>query len=155
MMDIFKDFFNKEIIIAFLLGGGLSLLLGPIIIPMLRRLKFRQNIRQDGPQSHLKKAGTPTIGGLIFIISIILVMLIMRYDISDEGMVVLYGTVAFGSIGFIDDILKIIRKKNEGLTSKQKFVSQIIFSAVFAYCGYKTVGTSISIPFSFKILTNL
>ena len=147
MMDIFNSYFNKEIIVAFLLGGGISLVLGPIMIPMLKRLKFGQNIREDGPQSHLKKAGTPTIGGLIFIISIIVVMLVMRYDISDEGMVVLYGTLFFGLIGFLDDFLKIIHKKNEGLTSKQKFLLQIIFSGIFAYYGYKTMGTSISIPF--------
>ena len=146
-MSMFSEFLNKEILIAFVLGGVFSLVLGPIMIPILKRLKFGQNIRTDGPKTHLKKAGTPTIGGIIFLISIVVVMLIMRYDISDQAMIVLYGTLAFGLIGFLDDILKIIHKKNEGLTSKQKFGLQLVFSAVFAYYGYKTVGTTISIPF--------
>ena len=146
-MSMFSEFLNKEILIAFVLGGVFSLVLGPIMIPILKRLKFGQNIRTDGPKTHLKKAGTPTIGGITFLISIVVVMLIMRYDISDQAMIVLYGTLAFGLIGFLDDILKIIHKKNEGLTSKQKFGLQLVFSAVFAYYGYKTVGTTISIPF--------
>ena len=147
-MNMIVDFFNKEIILAFLLGGVFSLILGPILIPMLKKLKFGQNIRQDGPKSHLKKAGTPTIGGLIFIIAIVLVMLIMRYSLTDDAMIVLYATLAFGLIGFLDDILKIIHKKNEGLTSKQKFILQLVFSSAFAYYGYKAVGTAISIPFT-------
>lgn len=132
---------------ALVLGGIFALLLGPIIIPTLHKLKFGQNIRKEGPQSHLKKAGTPTIGGLIFLISIVLVMLIMRYKLSNEAMIVLYGTLAYGIIGFLDDILKIIHKENEGLKSGQKFILQLIFSGAFAYYGYKYLGTYIDIPF--------
>ena len=83
-------------------------------------MKFGQNIRKEGPQSHLRKAGTPTIGGLIFIISTLISMLIMRYDITDEAMIALYSLIAFGFIGFLDDILKIIKKENEGLKAWQK-----------------------------------
>ena len=148
MGELFSGFFNRTVLVAFGLGLVFSLILGPIIIPMLHKLKFGQNIRKDGPQSHMKKAGTPTIGGLIFIISITLVMIIMRYKCTSEGMIVLYGTLAFGLIGFLDDILKIIHKENEGLKSGQKFILQIIFSVALAYYGYKFVGTSISIPFA-------
>ena len=148
MGELFSGFFNRTVLIAFGFGLVFSLILGPIIIPMLHKLKFGQNIRKDGPQSHMKKAGTPTIGGLIFLISITLVMILMRYKFTSEGMIVLYGTLAFGLIGFLDDILKIIHKDNEGLKSGQKFILQILFSVALAYYGYKFVGTSISIPFA-------
>ena len=148
MGELFSGFFNRTVLIAFGLGLVFSLILGPIIIPMLHKLKFGQNIRKDGPQSHMKKAGTPTIGGLIFLISITLVMIVMRYKFTSEGMIVLYGTLAFGLIGFLDDFLKIIHKDNEGLKSGQKFILQILFSVALAYYGYKFVGTSISIPFA-------
>ena len=72
MGELFSGFFNRTVLVAFGLGLVFSLILGPIIIPMLHKLKFGQNIRKDGPQSHMKKAGTPTIGGLIFLISITL-----------------------------------------------------------------------------------
>lgn len=148
MGELFSGYFNRTILIAFGLGLVFSLLLGPLIIPMLHKLKFGQNIRKEGPQSHMKKAGTPTIGGLIFLISIALVMILMRYKFNSEGMIVLYGTLAFGLIGFLDDILKIIHKDNEGLKSGQKFFLQVVFSIALAYYGYKVVGTSISVPFA-------
>ncbi|MGM9977238.1 MAG: phospho-N-acetylmuramoyl-pentapeptide-transferase [Clostridium sp.] len=147
-MESLEGFFNIRIIIAFVLSLGVSLLLGPLIIPMLHKLKFGQNIREEGPKNHLKKAGTPTIGGLIFITSTIVSMIIMRYKLSDEAMVVMYGMLAFGLIGFLDDMLKIIHKHNEGLTSKQKFLLQLLFSVIAAWYGYTSIGTEISIPFT-------
>lgn len=147
-MESLEGFFNSRIIIAFVLSLGVSLLLGPLIIPMLHKLKFGQNIREEGPKNHLKKAGTPTIGGLIFITSTVVSMIIMRYKLSDEAMVVMYGMLAFGLIGFLDDMLKIIHKHNEGLTSKQKFLLQLLFSVIAAWYGYTSIGTEISIPFT-------
>ncbi|MDY4077368.1 MAG: phospho-N-acetylmuramoyl-pentapeptide-transferase [Clostridium sp.] len=147
-MESLEGFFNSKIIIAFVLSLVVSLLLGPLIIPMLHKLKFGQNIREEGPKNHLKKAGTPTIGGLIFITSTIVSMIIMRYKFSDEAMVVMYGMLAFGLIGFLDDMLKIIHKHNEGLTSKQKFLLQLLFSVIAAWYGYTSIGTEISIPFT-------
>ncbi len=141
------ELLNNKILIAFIIGLVVSLILGPIIIPALHKLKFGQNIRKEGPKSHLKKAGTPTIGGLIFIISIVIVMICMRYSLTDKAMIVLYGTLAFGIIGFLDDLLKIIHKDNEGLKAGQKFTLQIIFSIAIAIYGYKVLGTSVSIPF--------
>ena len=148
MGELLTGFFNSKTIVAFVVGFIASIVLGPIIIPILHKLKFGQNIRKEGPQSHLKKAGTPTIGGLIFIISIVIVMICSRYGLTDKGMIVLYGTLAFGLIGFLDDILKIIHKENEGLTAKQKFALQIVFSVAIAIYGYKIIGTAISIPFT-------
>ncbi|MDS0527302.1 phospho-N-acetylmuramoyl-pentapeptide-transferase [Clostridium sp. SHJSY1] len=148
MGELLSGYFNNKIIIAFVAGFIVSIILGPIIIPILHKLKFGQNIRKAGPQSHLKKAGTPTIGGLIFIGSIAIVMIFMGYDVRDKAMVVLYGTLAFGLIGFLDDLLKIIHKDNEGLKAGQKFTLQIIFSIAVAIYGQKAVGTAISlVPF--------
>ena len=87
MGELLTGFFNSKTIVAFVLGLVISLILGPIIIPILHKLKFGQNIRKEGPKSHLKKAGTPTIGGLIFIFSIIIVMIAMRYKLSDEAII--------------------------------------------------------------------
>lgn len=147
-MGALEGFFNSKVIIAFVLSLGVSLLLGPLIIPMLHKLKFGQNIREEGPKNHLKKAGTPTIGGLIFITSTIVSMIIMRYKPSDEGMIVMYGMLAFGLIDFLDDMLKIIHKHNEGLTSKQKFLLQLLFSVIAAWYGYTVIGTKISVLFT-------
>ena len=100
---------TSNITIAFVLGRILSLILGPIAIPMLRRLKFGQNIREDGPKSHLKKAGTPTMGGVIFILSTAIVMLVVSDSWTEQGMIVLYSLIAFGFVGFLDDLLKILK----------------------------------------------
>jgi phospho-N-acetylmuramoyl-pentapeptide-transferase len=122
MGDLLINLLTSNLIIGLVLGLIISLILGPIAIPALRRLKFGQNIRKDGPQSHLKKAGTPTMGGIIFIISTLVVMLLMRFKLSSPGMIALYSLIAFGFIGFLDDILKIIKKDNEGLKAWQKMV---------------------------------
>ena len=133
--------------IAAVLSLLISLALGPIAIPALRRLKFGQNIRKEGPQSHLKKAGTPTIGGLIFIGSTLITMLALRLKWNDEAMIVLYSLIAFGFIGFLDDLLKIIKKDNEGLKAWQKMVLLLVFSGAIAYYGYLNLSTSMIIPF--------
>lgn len=131
------------IVISFIIAS----ILGPIIIPLLHKLKFGQNIREEGPKSHLKKAGTPTIGGLIFIFATIITMFIMVGNPTDEAMVALYAFVGFGFVGFLDDLLKIIKKKNEGLTSGQKMILLLIVSGFLTWYAYKYIGTSINIPF--------
>lgn len=122
-------------------------MLAPLAIPALRRLKFGQNIRKEGPQSHLKKAGTPTMGGIIFIISTLIVMIFMRFKLSSPGMIALYSLIAFGFIGFLDDILKIIKKDNEGLKAWQKMVLLLAFSGIIAYYGFLNFGTNLKVPF--------
>ena len=112
----------KILAITLILGTLIALILGPIAIPILRRLKFGQNIREEGPKSHLKKAGTPTMGGVIFILSTLIVMLIMSSSFTEKGMIALYSLIAFGFIGFLDDILKIIKKQSEGLKAWQKMM---------------------------------
>ena len=133
-----------SVLIAFLL----SIMQGPLLIPMLHKLKFGQNIREEGPKSHLKKAGTPTMGGIIFMISTIITMLIIVRHSSDEAMIALYCFIAFGLIGLIDDLLKITRKKNEGLTSKQKMLLLVVVSGLIGYYASLKIGTDIMIPFT-------
>lgn len=147
MGDKLIQIITSKLGIGLALGFIFALILGPITIPILRRLKFGQNIRKEGPQSHLKKAGTPTMGGIIFILSTAIVMLIMRFKPSDEAMIALYAFIAFGIIGFLDDILKIIKKDNEGLKSWQKMALLLIFSGAIAWYGYTYLGTTIILPF--------
>lgn len=137
---------------AVLISFFISLLIGPIMIPLLHKLKFGQNIRQEGPKSHQKKAGTPTIGGLIFILSTAITMIILRVRPSDEAMVALYSFAAFGLIGFMDDMLKVIHKKNLGLRAYQKMLLLLIVAGIFAYyAAYSSdIGTAIIVPFTHK-----
>ncbi len=147
MGDKLIDIMTSKIAIGLVLSFVISIILGPIIIPMLTKLKFGQNIRKEGPQSHLRKAGTPTIGGLIFIVSTLIVTMVMRFSLTDEAMIALYSLIAFGFIGFLDDILKILKKDNEGLKAWQKMLLLIIFSTAIAVYGYVNLGTTIRFPF--------
>ncbi len=138
-----------KIIFSVLAAFVITLLEGPILIPMLHKLKFGQSIREDGPKSHLKKAGTPTMGGIIFILSAIITMAIMVRKPSDEAMVALYAFIAFGFIGALDDGLKIIRHHNLGLRAWQKMALLLAVSGGIAYyaAGNPDIGTSILVPF--------
>ncbi|MBU3180115.1 phospho-N-acetylmuramoyl-pentapeptide-transferase [Clostridium psychrophilum] len=137
----------STIIYSVLIAFFLSIIQGPILIPMLHKLKFGQNIRAEGPKSHLKKAGTPTMGGIIFIISTIITMLIIVRHTNDEAMIALYCFIAFGIIGFIDDMLKIKHKQNEGLKSKQKMLLIVIVAGLIGYYYSLKAGTDIMMPF--------
>ncbi|MBE6070747.1 MAG: phospho-N-acetylmuramoyl-pentapeptide-transferase [Clostridium butyricum] len=148
MGEAIKGVFNLNILIPLLMGLIFSIILGPIFIPLLHKLKFGQNIRTDGPKSHLKKSGTPTMGGIIFFLSTALTIVISRYKVNSQEMIMLYSLLAFGFIGFLDDMLKIIHKDNLGLKAMQKMILLLLFSIVFAWYGYKYVGTSILIPFT-------
>lgn len=116
-------------VIAFLL----TLILVPILIPTLKKLKFGQSIREDGPQSHMKKTGTPTMGGLTFLLSTIVVTIIALFFADQIGplILLLFVTIGFGLIGFIDDYIIVVKKNNQGLTSKQKFLAQIAIAVIF------------------------
>ncbi|WMJ81366.1 phospho-N-acetylmuramoyl-pentapeptide-transferase [Clostridium sp. MB40-C1] len=137
-----------SVLVAFVI----ALLQGPILIPMLHKLKFGQNIREEGPESHKAKSGTPTMGGIIFIIATIITVFIVMKKPGFETLLALFAFVSFGSIGFIDDFLKIAHKKNEGLNPRQKMILLILVSGIIAYYAYKSpsVGTSIIIPFTHK-----
>lgn len=121
---------------------------GPVIIPILRRLKVGQTVRDDGPQTHLKKNGTPTMGGIIFLLGVIVTSLFYVKDYP-KIIPILFVTLGFGLVGFLDDYIKVVLKRSEGLTPGQKMAGQIVITAVFAYYMVKMsdVGLQMLIPF--------
>jgi phospho-N-acetylmuramoyl-pentapeptide-transferase len=140
------------IIMAFLI----SVLLSPVFIPFLRRLKFGQSIREEGPQSHQKKSGTPTMGGIMILFSIIITTVVMTGKFSEPTVktyLLLLVTLGFGLLGFLDDFIKVALKRNLGLTSRQKLLGQIIISVIF-YLVYKQndFSTEIAIPLTDKTI---
>ena len=107
----------------------IGLLIGPYVIEKLREFQIGQYIREEGPQSHQKKSGTPTMGGLLICISI-LVPTLLWADLSNPFIwVVMLSTLAFGAIGFADDYIKVVHRRNKGLTARQKLALQFIVSA--------------------------
>lgn len=141
-----------RLIYSVLVAFFISILEGPIIIPLLHKLKFGQSIREEGPKSHQKKSGTPTMGGIIFILSSFITMALVVKKPGDEAMIALYAFVAFGIIGALDDGLKIIQKKNLGLRAYQKMILLLGASGWFAYYAAKNpdIGTSIIVPFAHR-----
>lgn len=129
----------------------LSAISGLVIIPALRRMKFGQSIREEGPQAHQKKAGTPTMGGLIFITSIVLSTLLLSYIfgvMTTQTIVLLLVLIGFGAIGFLDDFIIVVLKRNLGLTSLQKLIGQIIIAvAAFFLLKMGPFETTVNIPF--------
>lgn len=130
---------NIILILPILISFVISVILGPVVIPILRRLKFGQTVRDDGPQSHLKKSGTPTMGGLIILAGVIVTSLIYAKDYP-EIIPILFVTVGFGIIGFLDDYIKIVLHRSEGLTPGQKMLGQILVTAVFVFYYYRQTG---------------
>lgn len=135
-------------IICIISAFVLALAAGPIFIPVLTRMKFGQTVRNDGPQSHLKKTGTPTMGGIIIILSDAIVALAFSKD--KDMLLVLITTVLFGIIGFIDDYLKIKNKRSLGLRAYQKIIAQTLVSVFLALVasGISQAGTEVLIPFT-------
>jgi len=119
------------LLITALVSFAISLLIGPPVIKILRQLKFGQSIREDGPRTHLKKAGTPTMGGILILISLISGLFAARC-FSGEVLWVLFLTVGFGLIGLVDDLIIIITKRSLGLKARQKLFAQIVLAALAA-----------------------
>ena len=134
----------KPVLIAFFV----SVLLSPMMIRYLHKLKFGQFIRGEGPESHLKKSGTPTMGGLIILLGIVIASLfyVRRYPMIIP---VLFVTLGFGVIGFIDDYIKVVMKRSMGLHAWQKMLGQIVVTGVFAYYveKYSDINNELLIPF--------
>jgi phospho-N-acetylmuramoyl-pentapeptide-transferase len=124
----------------------IAVLLGPLAIPLLRRLKFGQQVRSDGPQTHLKKAGTPTMGGIIILLAAAVSFL--RYaEYTAEFRVLLTAMLGFGLVGFLDDYIKIAMKRSLGLTARQKLLGQLLFGAVICFMLYQAGhDTRIAVP---------
>ncbi len=134
----------RTILISFII----TLILGPIIIPMLNRLKIGQNVRDDGPKSHLVKSGTPTMGGIIMLIAL-LITTVTSGMLNSDMYILLISTFGFGFIGFIDDYMKIINKRSLGLKAHQKLIGQIVLAVLLAVYQSNTsmLGTKVIIPF--------
>lgn len=127
---------EKVIFFTIIMAFLVTVLLSPIFIPFLRRLKFGQSIREEGPKSHLKKSGTPTMGGIMIVLSITITTLVMTGKFSEPTVktyLLLLVTLGFGLLGFLDDFIKVALKRNLGLTSKQKLLGQIIISLIFYF----------------------
>ncbi|MDO4799492.1 MAG: phospho-N-acetylmuramoyl-pentapeptide-transferase [Bacillota bacterium] len=123
-----------------------GLVLGRIGIRLLHRLKYGQNVREEGLESHKVKQGTPTIGGLIFLATTLVSVLIWSLWQDPAVLYVLVSIVAFSAIGFLDDYLKIVRKQNEGLTSKQKLLLQFLVAGLLSFWAY-TMSSVVVVPF--------
>lgn len=143
----------NETILAVIIAFVVSAVLCPIVIPFLHRLKFGQQVRDDGPQTHLKKQGTPTMGGLVILSSIIITSLLYIRDYP-KIIPVLFMTVGFGVVGFLDDYIKIVMKRSEGLNPIQKLIGQFVIPGIFAYYIVTSpdIGTGMLIPFTGKYL---
>lgn len=135
-------------IICIISAFVLALVAGPVFIPLLTRMKFGQIVRDDGPQSHLKKTGTPAMGGIIIAVPALIVSLAFSKD--KDMLLVLITTMLFGVIGFIDDYLKIKNRRSLGLKAYQKIVLQLLVSVFMAVVasGISQVGTEVLIPFT-------
>ena len=140
---------SSHIVIPVLISFAVSVILGPVVIPFLRKLKMKQTERTDGVQSHLKKAGTPTMGGVMILASIIVTSLFYVKDYP-KIIPILFLTVAFGLIGFLDDYLKVVMKRPDGLFPMQKMALQIVVTAIFAYYIVEVadVPLTLLVPFS-------
>ncbi len=144
--------FVLPMLITFLITA----VLGPVLIPWLRKLKFGQEILEIGPNWHKSKSGTPTMGGIMFITGILVTMIIAllnEFDIRLLMMVLI--SLGFGLIGFIDDYVKVVKKRNLGLTAKQKFALQAILAAIYIIVLKETgnLETEIIVPFLKNTIT--
>lgn len=135
-------------VLPVLIAFAISVLLGPVVIPYLRKLKMGQTERVEGVQSHLKKAGTPTMGGIIFLLSTVVTSLFYVKDYP-KIIPVLFLTLGFGIIGFLDDYLKVVLKRSDGLMPMQKMACQIVVTGIFAFylMKFTDIPMTMKIPF--------
>ena len=136
-------------VIPVLIAFVLSVAAGPVVIPVLRRLKMDQTEREDGVKSHLKKAGTPTMGGVMILFAIAVTSLIYVREYP-KVIPVLFVTIGFGLVGFLDDYLKVVLHRSDGLMPMQKMALQIVITAIFAFYIVKVakIPLTMLIPFS-------
>ncbi len=139
---------NATILMSVIISFAISVVLGPVVIPFLRRLKIGQTVRDEGPKEHLKKNGTPTMGGILILISVVVTSIIFVKDYPSI-IPILFVTLGFGLIGFLDDYIKVVLRRSMGLRAWQKMLLQIIVTGVFAYYITHFTGVSLAmrVPF--------
>lgn len=123
---------GSSMIVPILISFALSVVLGPLIIPFLKKLKVGQTVRDDGPSTHLKKSGTPTMGGILIMVSVTVTSALYMKEYP-RIMPVLFLTLGFGLIGFLDDYIKVVLRRSMGLRPWQKLLLQILVTGIFAY----------------------
>lgn len=139
---------NSVILISVLVSFAISVLLGPVVIPFLRRLHIGQTERTEGPESHLKKNGTPTMGGILILVSVVVTSILFVRDYP-RIIPVLFLTLGFGLVGFLDDYIKVVLRRSMGLRAWQKFALQILVTGVFVVylLHYTDVSLAMKVPF--------
>lgn len=137
-----------DIIRTILISFVITLILAPMIIPILKKLKIGQNVRDDGPKSHLVKSGTPTMGGIIMLIAL-LVTTVTSGMLNSDMYILLISTFGFGLIGFVDDYMKVANRRSLGLKPYQKLIGQIILAVLLAMyqSNISMLGTKVIVPF--------
>ncbi len=127
----------------------LSAVFCPLLIPFLRKLKFGQQVREEGNPEHLKKQGTPTMGGIAFLAAVVITCVIFSF-FCPEVFPVLLLTLGFALTGFIDDYIKVVKKRSEGFKPWQKLLCQLVFTGVFVFWCYRhpSIGSEVVIPFT-------
>lgn len=138
----------EQAIYAIMISFVLGVIACPVFIPILHKLKYGQTERDDGPQSHLKKQGTPTMGGIVILASFALSSLFFVKE-NYDGIAVVLVTLGYGAIGFVDDYIKVVKKRSLGLRPMQKIVGQLVITGLFAWYLLRSgVGTEILVPFT-------
>lgn len=139
---------NGTILLSVMLSFAISVVLGPLVIPFLRRLKVGQTERTEGPESHLKKNGTPTMGGILFLVSVVATSLLFVKEYP-RIVPILFLTLGFGLIGFLDDYIKVVLKRSMGLRAWQKFALQFLVTGIFLFYlrRYTDVSLAMKVPF--------
>ncbi len=137
----------QHVLIAAIVAAGFVLVTGPFFIPELHKLKFGQSIREEGPKSHQKKSGTPTMGGIMIILGITLGTLAAA-PWTPEGLLAVFIMLGHFVLGFLDDYIKVVKKRNLGLKARQKLAGQILIAVVTMYVATQVLGidTDIWIP---------
>ena len=135
-------------LLAFGIALVLTLLVMPRFIPFLHKIKFGQSMRLEGPKSHMVKTGTPTMGGIVFVLIPILVLLLLDYQafFSVEMLIVVLAYLGYALIGFIDDFLIVVKKNNDGLKPSMKFLLQSVLAVIFYFIYTSVAETTIQIP---------
>ncbi len=139
---------RQTVILPVIISFAVSALLGPVVIPFLRRLKVGQTVRDEGPKQHLKKNGTPTMGGILIMIAVVVTSLLYVKDFP-KIIPILFLTLGFGLIGFVDDYIKVVLKRSMGLRAWQKMLGQFVVTGIFAFyiTNYTDVALAMKIPF--------
>ena len=136
----------KISIVSLLVAFIIVWLAMPRVLPILHRLHFGQAIREEGPQSHMKKSGTPTMGGLVIQGAVLIAVVIISLFTKKWDFFPLIVMVAFGAIGFIDDFIIVVQKNNRGLSPKMKFLMQSVLAVLFFYLYQRIAPTTINVP---------